>query len=103
MNHSKTQSSIFYQEKWTRNEDIIFPQASVIKIPVLAALYRQAEAEILSLDDKVERNMDEKVEGSGVLQYLSTKLKIRNGFFTCKNILFLYLIINLKPKKGDLR
>ncbi|MFB3829315.1 MAG: serine hydrolase [Bryobacteraceae bacterium] len=47
------------------NGDTVFPQASVIKIPILAALYRGG----LRLDDPVTVEPSEAVGGSGRLQH----------------------------------
>lgn len=53
------------------NPDMVFPQGSAIKIPVLLELYRQAQAGTLRLDEKVEVKKAQMVGGSGVLQHLS--------------------------------
>lgn len=53
------------------NADTIFPQASSIKIPILIALMRQAQAGKVSLTDRVEIHRAGLVGGSGVLQFFS--------------------------------
>jgi len=53
------------------NGDIIFPLASVFKIPVIVTLYRQVDAGNISLDDKIEMTDYARVPGSGVLKELS--------------------------------
>jgi beta-lactamase class A len=50
------------------NEDLVFPQGSAIKIPVLLELYRQAESGALGLQDRVQVGRGNQVGGSGVLQ-----------------------------------
>ncbi len=50
------------------NEDIVFPQASSIKIPILIELYRQAQAGRISLAERVELKRAQMTGGSGVLQ-----------------------------------
>ena len=54
-------------EAFTVNPDMVFPQASSIKIPVLIELYRQAQAGKLKLDEKVAVSKAVMVGGSGVL------------------------------------
>jgi len=48
--------------------DTIFPQASVIKIPILARMYQAARAGKFSLDDRVTIQPSDSVGGSGRLQ-----------------------------------
>ena len=54
-------------ETFTVNPDMVFPQASSIKIPVLIELYRQAQTGALKLDEKVDVKKSLMVGGSGVL------------------------------------
>jgi len=51
--------------------DLVFPQASSIKIPILLELFRRAEADPGLLRKRVEMNDDVRTAGSGVLQLLS--------------------------------
>lgn len=51
------------------NEDVVFPQASSIKIPILIELYRQAQAGQIHLLDRVELRRSQMTGGSGVLQW----------------------------------
>ena len=51
------------------NEDLVFPQASAIKIPVLLEVLRQAEAGRLSLEDRHAVSRAVQVGGSGVAQH----------------------------------
>jgi len=53
------------------NGDILFPLASVFKIPVIVTLYRQVDAGNISLDAKIEMTDYARVPGSGVLKELS--------------------------------
>ncbi len=53
------------------NADMVFPQASAIKIPVLIELYRQAQAGTLELDERVNVTRAQMAAGSGVLQHFS--------------------------------
>lgn len=53
------------------NPDIVFPQASSIKIPILIELMRQAQAGKLNLSERVEIHRAGLVGGSGVLQFFS--------------------------------
>ncbi|MEO7362234.1 MAG: serine hydrolase [Gemmatimonadaceae bacterium] len=53
------------------NDSLIFPQGSAIKIPVLIELYRQADAGILNLDERVALRVTDQVAGSGVSQYFT--------------------------------
>jgi|HubBroStandDraft_4_1064222.scaffolds.fasta_scaffold36808_2 beta-lactamase class A len=50
------------------HSDTIFPQASVIKIAILARMYQAARAGQFALDDRVTVQPDEAVGGSGRLQ-----------------------------------
>jgi beta-lactamase class A len=54
-------------ETFTVNPDMVFPQASSIKIPVLLELFRQAQAGALKLDERVEVKRALMAGGSGVL------------------------------------
>ncbi len=52
-------------------DDLAFPQASSIKIPILLELFRRAEAEPGLLERRVEMTDEVRTGGSGVLQYLT--------------------------------
>jgi beta-lactamase class A len=52
------------------NQDLIFPQASAIKIPILIELYKQAEQGKIDLNKKLILEKNSKVGGSGVLNEL---------------------------------
>lgn len=51
------------------NEDLVFPQGSSIKIPILIELYRQANAGELRLDERLPITTGEMAGGSGILKY----------------------------------
>lgn len=50
------------------NEDLVFPQGSAIKIPVLLELFRRAEDEPGLLERRVEVTADVQTGGSGVIE-----------------------------------
>lgn len=52
-------------------EDEPMPTASVIKVPILVAVYRAAAEGLVSLDDRVRSGPDNTVIGSGVLNKMS--------------------------------
>lgn len=58
-------------ETFFANADMVFPQASSIKIPVLLELFRQAQEGKLRLEDRVEIRRQQFAGGSGVLQRFS--------------------------------
>jgi beta-lactamase class A len=57
--------------RFTFRDDLIFPQASAIKIPILLELFRQAEAEPDILRRRVEVTDAVRTGGSGVLLHLT--------------------------------
>ena len=58
----------------TFNADGLFPTASVIKVPILVEVFAQAAAGILDLHGRIPLGDRDKIEGSGVLQYLQPGL-----------------------------
>lgn len=48
--------------------DVVFPQASSIKIPILIELYRQAQQGRIHLRERIELRQSQMIGGSGVLQ-----------------------------------
>ena len=54
-----------------------FSTASLIKVPILVALFDLAEQQQLSLDDPIVLTEIDKVGGAGQLQYLRTPLTLR--------------------------
>ena len=57
-------------EQFAFNENMLFPQGSAIKIPVLMEVYKQAHNGRLSLSDRHPVTGAVQVGGSGVLQHL---------------------------------
>ncbi|MHB1097170.1 MAG: serine hydrolase [Gemmatimonadaceae bacterium] len=64
-------------EHLERRGDETFTTASLIKVPVLVALFDLAEKKQLSLDDPVVLTDIDKVGGSGELQFLRAPLTLR--------------------------
>lgn len=58
------------------NGDMLFPTASVFKVPVIIEFYRQVEDYMISLDDQVLLREGDKVPGSGILKDLSEGLPV---------------------------
>lgn len=58
-------------EKWVWNEDELFYAASVIKVPIMAAVFSAVESEKLALTDQIILKEEDFVGGSGVLQHLT--------------------------------
>jgi beta-lactamase class A len=54
-----------------RDEDDVMPTASLIKVPILVALYRAAQDGLVALTDRIAYREDQKVLGSGVLVHLT--------------------------------
>jgi beta-lactamase class A len=57
------------------NADELYPTASTLKTPLLYELYRQAEAGMVNLTDRITLSHDHRVPGSGVLQDLDEGLQ----------------------------
>ena len=53
------------------NEELVFPQGSAIKIPILIELFRRADRGELNLTDRLPVRANSQVGGSGLLQYFS--------------------------------
>jgi beta-lactamase class A len=53
------------------NEELVFPQGSAIKIPILIELFRRADRGELKLTDRLPVRANNQVGGSGLLQYFS--------------------------------
>ena len=58
-------------ERFAVQDDLIFPQASAIKIPILLELFRRSEVEPGLLRRRVEMTDEVRTAGSGVLQVLT--------------------------------
>lgn len=68
-------SDIDHKNIFLYNADEVFPAASVIKIPILIELFRQAQNKKVSFKKRVELKQSDKVGGSGVLQFMDNSLK----------------------------
>jgi beta-lactamase class A len=64
-------------ERLERRGDETFTTASLIKVPVLVALFDLAEKKQLTLDDPVVLTEIDKVGGAGELQFMRTPLTLR--------------------------
>jgi beta-lactamase class A len=53
------------------HDDLVFPQGSAIKIPILLELFRRAQDDLALLSRRVELTADLRTGGSGVLQNLT--------------------------------
>ena len=71
------------------NEDELFPTASVIKVPLLVALYAEARAARIDLAARVTYRASTKVPGSGVLQDLDDGLTL-----TLKDLAMLMITVS---------
>ena len=58
-------------ERFAVRDDLVFPQASAIKIPILLELFRRAESDPGILRKRVEMTDEVRTAGSGVLQVLT--------------------------------
>ena len=58
-------------ERFAVRDDMVFPQASSIKIPILIELFRRAEADPRILRRRIEMTDEVRTAGSGVLQVLT--------------------------------
>lgn len=58
-------------DRFAVRDDLVFPQASAIKIPILLELFRRAESEPDLLRKRIEMTDEVRTAGSGVLQVLT--------------------------------
>ncbi len=58
-------------DRWAYRDDLVFPQASAIKIPILLELFRRAETNPELLGRRIELTDAVRTGGSGVLQVLT--------------------------------
>ncbi|MEI4771255.1 serine hydrolase [Psychrobacillus sp. FJAT-51614] len=61
-----------FGEKWELNGDELFYAASVIKVPIMAAVFNAVERGEFSLSDQIVLKEEDYVGGSGVLQHFTT-------------------------------
>ncbi len=68
------------QTQYGLHDQEVFPAASLIKLPLLIALYQTAEKSQLNLDELYTLRDADKVEGAGSLQYskAGTQISFRN-------------------------
>jgi beta-lactamase class A len=65
-----TGAEIFY------NADVVFPTASMVKLGILLELFRQREANQLSLDEQLTVHKADKTSGSGLLENMSDEVTL---------------------------
>ena len=58
-------------ERFSVNDELVFPQASAIKIPILLELFRRAESESGLLRRRIDMTDEVRTGGSGVLLHLT--------------------------------
>lgn len=71
------------------NGDLVFPTASVFKIPVIVTFFRQVDAGKISLEQQILLREQDKVPGSGILKELTEGLPV-----TYKDLLSLMMIVS---------
>jgi beta-lactamase class A len=54
--------------EYTHNGDRLFPSASIVKIPIMAAVFQAAQERRVSLDQKVTMSARDQVSGSGLIK-----------------------------------
>jgi beta-lactamase class A len=67
-------------ERWTFNEDQRFFAASLIKVPIMTAVFAECYAGKFAFEDKLKLRQEDLVGGSGILQHMSpgTELTIHD-------------------------
>ncbi|MDY0404926.1 serine hydrolase [Virgibacillus sp. 179-BFC.A HS] len=63
-------------ETWENHAEQVFIPASVIKLPVMAAIFSKAHQNELDLSDTITLQQDDMVGGSGVLQHMTPGTEI---------------------------
>lgn len=82
INESKGHFGIYIEEINKTNKNILinsdfpFPAKSIIKVPIMAALFESYEAEQIDLSDKLIVKKEDLVGGSGVLKCLNTDMSL---------------------------
>ena len=76
-------------ECFTLNQHMIFPAASMIKVPVMVTVFQQAAAGMLALDDKLTVTKESVVGGAGILQEL-----LPSHSFTVLELVTLMIILS---------
>ncbi|MFC4618777.1 serine hydrolase [Camelliibacillus cellulosilyticus] len=65
-----------HDQSWAMNGDERFTAASVIKVPIMAAVFAGAHRGDFRLTDLIELKRDDQVDGSGVLQHMTPGIKL---------------------------
>ena len=76
-------------ETASHNGDMVFPTASVFKIPVIVEFFRQVDAGKISLQQQILLSDRHKVPGSGILKELSEGMQV-----SYKDLLSLMMIVS---------
>ncbi|WP_232695899.1 serine hydrolase [Brevibacillus daliensis] len=63
-------------ERWGHQEKMLFTAESIIKIPIMAAIFRAAHEEQFHLSDSILVRREDLVGGSGILQHLTAPMHI---------------------------
>jgi beta-lactamase class A len=63
-------------ERWTLNENQRFYAASLIKVPIMTAVFAEAYAGKFAFEDKLKLRREDLVGGAGVLQHMSPGTEI---------------------------
>lgn len=61
---------------WTWNEEHLFTAASIIKVPIMVAVFSEFEERKFNLSDQLTLRREDIVGGSGILQHLSPGMKL---------------------------
>ena len=69
--------------------EMVFPAASMIKVPIMIEIMRQADAGLISLDDQIEVTSQVKVGGAGILTELRSGLTM-----TVRELVTLMIILS---------
>ncbi|UFJ41828.1 class A beta-lactamase-related serine hydrolase [Brevibacillus humidisoli] len=64
------------EQQWSHNENERFAAESIIKLPIMAAVFAAAESGQIRLSDKLILQREQLVGGSGVLQHLTPGLQL---------------------------
>ncbi|MFC7395295.1 serine hydrolase [Scopulibacillus cellulosilyticus] len=62
--------------RWGINEHVQFPAESVIKIPIMAAVFSAVEKQQISLSEEIVLKRENLVGGSGILQHLTPGIRL---------------------------
>lgn len=63
-------------KSWSWNANILFNAASLIKVPIMMAIYRENHLGKLSLSERIPLRAEDQVGGNGVLQHLQPGLSL---------------------------